>query len=176
MAIEVRGALYQGIKNVFPHIADIVRPDLGGYFEREFDPNGWYEGEPYVATLEYLLEHISPQALVIMGNELTNVVTSELRELGITSTGAFAEKVASVYPHFVRGPGTGEYVVEEYRPGRLVIKDSSIIRSVEFIRGVLTAGFTGLGALNVRVTVLDNRAENAEVNRYVVEWMEPDDV
>jgi hypothetical protein len=110
-----------------------------------------------------------------LGKELTSIIAEELKHLGITSIRTFAEKVGQVYPRFVRGPETGEWLVEEYRPGRMVVRESSIISNAEFTRGVLAATFSVFGALNVRVILLDNRASGAEANRYLVEWLETDD-
>jgi hypothetical protein len=170
--IEVRGIFYQAIKNVFPHIAEIVPPELGKHFEKEIDPGGWYNAEPYVATVEYLLEHISPQVMVLLGNELTEVGKREMLDMGITSTEEFAQKLNGLYPQFVRGAGTGAWVVEEYRPGRMVIKETGIVRNISFILGVLKSLFSAFEAVNIRITVLDEREKGAEFNRFLIEWIE----
>ena len=171
--IEVRGIFYQAIKNVFPHVAVILPPELGGYFEEEIDPAAWYEGEPYLAALEYLIKRVSPQSTALLGNELTEIGRGELEELGVTTAAEFAEKVAGIYPLFVRGPGTGGWAAEEYRPGRMVLRETAIISNVDFGTGVLKAIFGAFGAFNIRVTVLDERGRGAEANRYLVEWIEP---
>jgi hypothetical protein len=151
-----------------------VPPELGEYFEREIDPAAWYEGEPYVAAVEYLLEHISPQAMVLLGNELTEVGKAMMWATGIKTTRDFAEKVAELYPQFVRGPGAGGWFPEEYRPGRMVVRETGIVWNISFVLGVLKALFNVFGAVNIRITVLNERAKGAEYNRLLVEWIEAD--
>jgi hypothetical protein len=173
--IEVRGVFYQAIKNVFPHVAVILPPELGKYFEGEIDPAAWYEGEPYLAALEYLIKHVSVQSTVLLGNELTEMGGGELGEMGVTSAADFAEKLPGIYPLFVRGPGTGGWEAEEFKPGRMVLRETAIISNVDFVTGVLKAVFGVFGAINIRVTVIDERARGADCNRYLVEWLESND-
>ena len=73
----------------------------------------------------------------------------------------------------MRGEEAGEWIVEEYKPGRAIVRETAITANVDFISGVLRGGLEALGACNIRVTILDERSAGAAANRYLVEWIEP---
>ncbi len=172
--IECRGVYYQAVKVVFPHIAEILPPELGRHFEEEIDPEAWYDARPYLKSIQYLLDYISPEVMVLLGGYLIEISKDNFIKFGVDSTRKLAEVLPKMYHNNVRGEEAGEWVVEEYRPGRAILRETAITANVNFIKGVLKGGLEALGCCNIRVAVLEDRAEGAPANRYLVEWMEPD--
>ena len=172
MALEVKGVFYQALKNVFPNVVNIVDPALGKYFEGDIDGDAWYDAEPYVRAVEYLVGHISPEAMTFLGNEFVEILRERFEAIGVRTIGDFAAKAPRLYHEFIRGREGEGWEVEEFRPGRIVIKETGFLPYVDFISGVIKRTVEALGGLNVRVTVLDDRAKGAEANRYVAEWIE----
>jgi hypothetical protein len=173
--IECRGIYYQAIKEVFPHITELLPAKLAARFEGEIDPEAWYDAHPYLETIGYLLERISPGVMALLGGHLAEIALANFREFGIESTAQLAEVLPKIYHNNVRGEESGEWLVEEYRPGRAVLKETAITANVDFVSGVLRGGLEALGACNIRITVLEDRTKGAEENRYLVEWIEPPD-
>jgi len=171
--MEVRGIFYRALKQVFPHIGEIVGEGLGKYFE-DIDGAGWYEAAPYLATVEYLRDRISPQVMVLIGNQLVETIREYMPDFDVDSPAELAEKLPELYRNFVRGEGTGDWHVEEFAAGRAVIRETGITGSVDFSVGVIKSSLEAVGAYNVRVAVIDDRAEGADANRYLAEWLEPD--
>ena len=174
MEIEVRGVFYQTLKNVFPHISEIVTPELGKHFESEIDPAGWYKGEPYLATLEYLRDRISPQVMVLIGNQLVETIRDYMRDFDVASPAELAEKLPELYHNFVRGDGAGDWRLKEFTAGRAVIRETGITSNVDISVGVIKSALEAAGAYNVRVAVIDDRAQGSDASCYLAEWLEPD--
>ena len=168
--LEVRGVFYRMLKEVFPHIEEIVGEGIGKHFEG-IDPDAWYDAGPYLVAVDYLRERISPQVMVLIGNRLVEVIEAEIRDFDIGSPREVAEKLPEIYRGFVRGEGAGDWHTEEYAPGRAVIVETGVTGNVSFAAGVLKSSVEAVGAYNVRVTVLDERAKGAAANRYLLEWM-----
>jgi hypothetical protein len=174
MALEIKGVFYQALKNVFPDVVGVVEPELGKHFERDIDPDAWYDAEPYAKTLAYLVARISPEAAAFLGNEFVELMTERFGEMKIGSVDDFVARVSALYHEYIRG-GEGEgWEVEEFRPGRMVIKETGFLPFVDFIAGVIKRAVEALGGLNVRVTVLEDRARSAEARRYLAEWLDAD--
>ena len=150
-------------------------PALGKYFEGDIDADAWYDAEAYVKAVEYLVAHISPEAMVFFGNEFVEILRERFEAIGVRTIEDFAAKAPGLYHEFVRGPEGEGWEIEEFRPGRIVIKETGFLPYVYFISGVIKRTVEELGGLNVRVTVLDDRARGADANRYLAEWLEPDD-
>jgi len=173
-SIECRGVYYQAIKAVFPHIGGILPPELGRYFEDEIDPEAWYDARPYLESIQYLIDYISPEVMVLLGSYLIEISKDNFKEFGVDSSRKLAEILPEMYRNNVRGREAGEWVLEEYRPGRAILRETAVIANVNFVKGVLKGGLEALGCYNIRVNVLDDRAEGAAANRYLLEWMEPE--
>ena len=171
--IECRGMYYQAIKEVFPHITEILTPELAPHFEGDIDPAAWYDARPYLETVRYLIEHISPGCMALLGGHLAGIAEDNFKQFGVDSTRQLAEVLPEVYRNNVRGEEAGEWIVEEYKPGRAIIRETAITANVDFVSGVLRGGLEALGACNIRVSVLDERNAGAAANRYLVEWIEP---
>jgi len=174
MAVEIKGVFYQALKNVFPNVVDVLDPELGKHFEGDTDPDAWYPAEPYAKAVEYLVAHISPEAITFLGNEFVEIMKERFGVLGISTTADVAEKSPRLYHEFIKAPEREGWELEEYRPGRLVIRETSFLPYVDFISGVIKRALEAAGALNVRVAVLSDRARGDEVNRYLAEWLEPE--
>jgi hypothetical protein len=172
MALEIKGVFYQALKNVFPDVVTVVDPELGEHFEGDIDAAAWYEAEPYVKTVEYLVGHISPEAVTFLGNEFVEILRGRFNEMGVGTIRDFADKAPRLYHEFIRGPEGEGWEIEDFRPGRIVIKETGFLPYVDFISGVIKRALEALGGLNVRVAVLDDRAKGADVNRYLAEWLE----
>ncbi len=172
MVLEIKGVFFQAIKNVFPNVVDMLDPALGKHFEGDIDADGWYDAGPYVKTVEFLFGHVSPEAMTFLGNEFVEIMTGQLDSLGVRTIEDFAGKVSALYPELIRGREGEGWEVEEFRPGRIVIKETGFLPYVDFISGVIKRTLEALGGMSVRVTVLDDRAKGAEANRYVAEWLE----
>lgn len=171
--MEVRGTFFLALKEVFPHIGEIVGEDLGKYFEN-IDAEGWYDAAPYLAAVEYLRDRISPQVMVLIGNQLVETVKEQLRGLEAATPQELAERLPEFYRQYVRGEGAGEWRVEEFAPGRAVFKETGVTGNVDFSVGIIKSSLEAVGAYNVRVAVIDDRARGADANRFLAEWMEPD--
>jgi len=172
MALEIKGVFYQALKNVFPNVVNIVDPALGKHFEGDIDADAWYDAEPYAKAVAYLVGHISPEAAAFLGNEFVEIMKERLDVLGVRTIEDFAGKAPRLYHEIIRG-GEGEgWEIEEFRPGRIVIRETGFLPYVDFISGVIKRALEALGGLNVRVAVLDDRAKGAEANRYLAEWLE----
>jgi hypothetical protein len=171
--MEVRGAFFRALKEVFPHIAEIVGEELGGYF-KDVDAEGWYDAAPYLAAVKYLRERISPQVMVLIGNQLVETIREQMGDMGANSPREWAERLPEFYGEFVRGEGAGDWRVEEYAPGRAVVKETGVTGNVDFSVGIIKSSLESVGAYNVRVAVIDDRAQGAEANRFLAEWIEPD--
>jgi hypothetical protein len=172
MAIEIKGVFYQALKNVFPDVVTVVDPGLGKHFEGDIDVDAWYDAEPYVKAVEYLVAHISPEAVTFLGNEFVEIMRERFEAMGVRTIGDFADKAPRLYHEFIRGPEGEGWEIEDFRPGRIVIKETGFLPYVDFISGVIKRALEALGGLNVRVAVLDDRAKGAEANRYLAEWLE----
>ena len=103
---EVRGTLYQMVKDAFPHVAEIVGPDLGKHFQ-EIDGDGWYDAGPYLETITYLMEHISPQAAALIGRQLIEVLGSGMLASGITTPQELLANAPRLYGGLGGGKGGG---------------------------------------------------------------------
>jgi uncharacterized protein (TIGR02265 family) len=171
--MEVRGIFFRALKEVFPHIGEIVGEDLGKYFE-DIDAEGWYDAAPYLAAVMYLRERISQQVMVLIGNQLVETIKGQIRDLEATSPRELAERLPELYRLYVRGEGAGDWRVEEFAPGRAIIKETGITGNVDFSVGIIKSSLETVGAYNVRVAVIDDRAQGADANRFLAEWMEPD--
>lgn len=170
--MEVRGIFFQVLKQVFPHIGDIVGEGLEEYFE-DIDGEAWYDAAPYQAAVKYLRDRISPQVMVLIGNQLVETIGQQMRASDVNSPRELAERLPELYGDFVRGEGAGDWHVEEFAPGRAIIEETGITANVDFSVGVIKSSFEGVGAVNVRVAVIDDRAKGADANRYLAEWLEP---
>jgi hypothetical protein len=171
--MEVRGIFFQVLKQVFPHISEIVGEDLAKYFQ-DIDGEAWYDADPYLAAVKYLRDRISPQVMVLIGNQLVETIREQVRDSDVTSPRELAEKLPELYGNFVRGKGAGDWHVEEFAPGRAIIEETGVTGNVDFSVGVIKSSFEAVGAYNVRVAVIDDRTKGADANRYLAEWMEPD--
>lgn len=174
MSFEVRGLFYQAIKNLLPEVGRILDPELLKHFEGEIDVDGWYDGAPCVEAFNFLTAHVSPGTMEVMGNEFIEIARDYIAKSGIRTPGDFIGQVTAKYETLARGEDVGGWYVEDSRPGRAVIRETGFLPNVDFIAGVIKRVMAVLGALNVRVTVLDDAAQGAEANRYLVEWIEPD--
>jgi hypothetical protein len=174
MALEIKGIFYQAIKNVFPNVVDMLDRAPGKHFEGDIDADAWYDAGPYLKTVEFLFGHISPEAMIFLGNEFVEILRERFAAIGVRTVEDFAGKAPRLYHEFIRGREGEGWEVEEFRPGRIVIKETGFLPYVDFISGVINRTLEALGGMNVRVTVLDDRAKGAEANRYLAEWMEPD--
>lgn len=172
MAREIKGIFYQAITNVFPDVVDILDPALGKHFEGDIDADAWYDAGPYVKTVEFLFGHVSPEAMTFLGNEFVEILRERFEAIGVRTVEDFAGKAPRLYHEFIRGGEVEGWEVEEFRPGRIVIKETGFLPYVDFISGVIKRTLEALGGMNVRVTVLDDRAKGAEANRYLAEWLE----
>lgn len=172
MALEIKGVFYQALKNVFPDVVTVVDPELGKHFEGDIDADGWYDAEPYVKAVEYLVRHISPEAVAFLGNEFVEILSEKFEAMGVRTIRDFADKAPRLYHEFIRGPEGEGWEIEDFRPGRIVIKETGFLPYVDFISGVIKRALEALGGLNVRVAVLDDRAKGDEVNRYLAEWLD----
>ena len=172
MALEIKGVFFQVIKNVFPNVVDILDPAPGKHFEGDVDADAWYVAGPYVKTVEFLFGYISPEAMIFLGNEFVEILRERFAAIGVRTVEDFAGKAPRLYHEFIRGREGEGWQVEEFRPGRIVIKETGFLPYVDFISGVIKRTLEALGGVNVRVTVLDDRAKGAEANRYVAEWLE----
>jgi len=170
--IEVRGVLLQALKEAFPAITSIVGPELGKFFE-DVDPGGWYEGRAYFETMAFLRNHISPQAMIHIGNRLLDELKTAFPPLGTSSPREMAHRVADFHDFFVRGAGAGGWRLEDYEPGRAVIAEDSPFSNPLLAAGIIRGGLENTGAYNVRIEVLNDRSEGASENRYLVEWIHP---
>ncbi len=159
---------------MFPHIGDIVGEDLEAYFE-DIDSEAWYDAAPYRAAVKYLRDRISPQVMVLIGNQLVETIGEQMRASDVNSPRELAERLPELYGDFVRGEGAGDWHVEEFAPGRAIIEETGITGNVDFSAGVIKSGFEAVGAVNVRVAVIDDREKGADANRYLAEWLEPDE-
>jgi hypothetical protein len=171
--IECRGIYYQAVKEVFPHITEILTPELAVHFEGQIDPEAWYDARPYLATVGYLIEHISPDFMALLGGHLAEIAKDNFEQFGVDSSRKLAAILPQIYRNNVRGEDAGEWLVEEYKPGRAIIRETAITANVDFVSGVLRGGLEAMGAYNIRVSVLDERNTGADANRYLVEWIEP---
>jgi uncharacterized protein (TIGR02265 family) len=169
---EVRGLAYQMVKDIFPHLEGIVGAELAAHFEN-VDGEAWYDAGPYLKTIRYLIEHISPQVMVLIGNQLIEAFKGVIRRRGINTTRELAEALPELTKEIMRGENAGQWAAEEYAPGRAVIRETGLTANTDFGSGVIKAGLELVGAYNVRVTVIDDRAAGAEANRYLVEWIDP---
>ncbi len=170
--LEIRGLYYRLIKDVFPQIGEIVGPELGRFYD-DIDVDAWYDGEPFFATLRYLKEFISPQVMVLIGGQFMEMFQGYLKERGITTTRALAAATPGLYRELVRGTTAGEWIVEDFRPGRAVVVETGTTGAgSDFALGVLKGALNAVNASNVRTTVLDDQKHGASVNRYLVEWLE----
>lgn len=160
------------MKNVFPDVVTVVDPELGKHFEGDIDTDAWYDAGPYVKTVEYLVGHISPEAVSFLGKEFVEIMREWFGEMGIRTMEDFANKAPHLYHEFIRGPEGEGWEIEKFRPGRIVIKETGFLPYVDFVSGVIKGALEALGGLNVRVAVLDDRAKGSEVNRYLAEWIE----
>lgn len=170
--LEVRGRSYQMIKDIFPHISEIVGPQLGKYFEG-VELDRWYDAGPYLEVIKYLRERVSPQVVQLIGNRFVELFKQRFLTRGITSIQELLCQVAALYADSVRGEGAGGWHLEEFKTSRAIVKENGIFEDANFALGVLKSAIESFGAYNVRVTVLDDRAEGAPFNRYLVEWAEP---
>jgi hypothetical protein len=171
--IECRGVYYRAIKEVFPNITEILTPELAAHFAGVIDPDAWYDARPYLETIQYMMEHISPGVMSLLGGHLAEIAKDNFRAFGVGSTRELAEVLPTIYHNNVRGEEAGEWIVEEYKPGRAILKETAITANLDFVSGVLRGGLEALGARNIRVSVLEDRTKGAEANRYLVEWIEP---
>jgi hypothetical protein len=106
-----------------------------------------------------------------LGHELIEIARVTFGRFGLRTIEDFAAKFPALYHQVIRGGEAGEWALEDYRPGRLVIRETGFLPDVDFIAGVIQATLEELGGMNVRVTVLDDRAQGAAANRYVAEWL-----
>lgn len=161
------------VKEVFPHLEGIVGAELAAHFEN-VDGEAWYEAGPYLKTIRYLIGRISPQVMVLIGNQMIEVFKATIFRRGISTTRELAESLPELTREVMRGEEAGRWLAEEYAPGRAVIRETGLTANTDFGSGVIKAGLELVGAYNVRVTVIDDRAAGAEANRYLVEWIEPE--
>jgi hypothetical protein len=171
--MEVRGIFYRALKQVFPHIGEIVGEGLGKHFQ-DVDGAGWYDAAPYLATVEYLRDRISPQVMVLIGNQLVETIREYMQDFDVASPAELAEKLPELYRNFVRGEGAGDWRLQEFTAGRAVIRETGITSNVDISVGVIKSALEAAGAYNVRVAVIDDRAQGGDANRYLAEWLEPD--
>jgi hypothetical protein len=171
--IERRGIYYQAIKEAFPHITEVLTPELAAHFEGEINPEAWYDARPYPETIGYLRGRIPPGFMALLGGHLAGIAKDNLEQFGVDSTRKLAAILPQIYNNNVRGEEAGEWIVEEYKPGRAVMREKAITANVDFVSGVLRGGREALGAYNIRVSILDERSAGATANRYLVEWIEP---
>jgi len=169
---EVRGVFYKMIADIFPHIGEIVGPELGKHFE-DVDATAWYDAGPYLETRAFLAARISPDVMSLLGEQLVEIIREGVVKAGVREPLELGRRLPEVYGGLVRGEGAGTWEMEEGTAGRAIIRESGITSNVDFGAGILKGGLEGVGAYNIRVTVLDNRADGAPSNRYLVEWMEP---
>jgi hypothetical protein len=169
---EVRGGLMALIQEVFPHIGGLLPAEYQKAFE-DIDPDGWYDAAAYRAAVDYLSRHVSGDVVELLGARVTLAFTHRLRARGITTVERLAAELPATYAELVRGPEAGEWFVDEFQPGRAVVRERSLSESEEFATGVIKASLEYLGACNIRVTVFERRAEGAPFNRYLVEWIDP---
>jgi len=165
--LEVRGVSYRMIKEIFPHIGDIVGPELGRYFE-DVEIDRWYDAGPYLATISFLRERISPQVIQLIGDRFVELFKRRFSERGITSAEGLLRQVSALYAESVRGEGAGGWYLDEYLPGRAIVREDGIFVDVNFAIGVLKSALAALGAYNVRVALLDDRSRGARFSRYLV--------
>ena len=170
--MEIRGVYYLLLKKTFPLIADIVGPELGRYFE-DIDADGWYDAGPYLETVKYLKEHISPEVMELVGSELAAMVEDKIRALGINTPQDLATKVAEIFGTMVRGEDAGSWEISNYQTSRCILTETGPTRDTSFVAGIVRGGLGAVGAYNIRITVLEDRANGAAANKYLIEWMEP---
>lgn len=172
MDIEIRGIYYKAVKNVFPGVAAIIGAELGKRFD-DIDAVGWYDGTAYFETVKYLRDHISPQSMVLIGNEIIAEFRKLLPLLETAGPRVLAQNVPEFYANLVRGPGAGAWRVESYEPGRAILAENGATTSPALALGMIRAILESCGAYNVRAEVLNERAAGASENRYLFEWIHP---
>jgi len=172
MNVEIRGVYLIAIKAIFPGIAAIVGPERGKYFE-SIDPAGWYGGDVYFDTIKYLRDHILPQAMVLFGNQILEEFIKLVPEISSFGPRLLVSNVPEFYKKLVRGPDAGEWCVESYEPGRVVLAENGASPSPAVSLGVLRGALEMSGAYNVRSELLNERIAGSKVNRYLIEWIHP---
>jgi len=95
MAREIKGVFYQAQKNVFPDVVDILDPAPGKHFEGDVDADAWYVAGPYVKTVEFLFGHVSPEAMIFLGNEFVEILRGRFEAIGVRTVEDFAGKVSA---------------------------------------------------------------------------------
>lgn len=172
MDAEVRGVFLQALKDALPDLTSIVGPELGAHFEN-IKPDNWYDGRCYFETIAFLREHISPQAMALVGSRFVEELKTKLPVLGSGSPREMAYRAAEIYGAFVRGSEGGYWRLESYEPGRAVIAECSASWNPALSAGIIRGSLENAGAYNVRIELLSNRQEGAPENRYLVEWIHP---
>lgn len=168
----MRGVLLRALKEALPAIESIVGPELGRFFE-DIEADGWYDSRVYLETMAFLRQHLSPQAMLFVGNRLLDELKTAFPPLGTSSPREMAHRVGDFHDFFVRGSGAGGWHLESYEPGRAVIIEDSPFSNPLLAMGIIRGGLENTGAYNVRIEVLSDRAEGAPENRYLVEWIHP---
>ncbi|MGD8717800.1 MAG: hypothetical protein PVH29_03160 [Candidatus Zixiibacteriota bacterium] len=157
------------VKGVFPHLGDVVDPELAKLF-REVKADGWYSADLYLRAREYLIKHMSPTVNALVGTRLIDLFESQLRELGINTPRNFMEKVNDVYREFVRGEGGG-WTLEEYREGRSILRYDGDFAQPDICVGIVRRALESTGAYNIRVEMIDTRSGEGGADRYLMEWI-----
>jgi hypothetical protein len=170
--VEVRGVVYLMLREVFPHLGEMFDPELGALFE-EVEAEGWYGAELYVRARGFLKEHMSPAVSALVGTRLIDLFQERLHDLEVDTPRDLAERINEVYAEYVRGPGAGEWTLEEYRGGRAVLSYDGDFAGPALCIGIMNRALELTGACDVRIGVIEERAQGAAVDRYLLEWMEP---
>lgn len=172
VGIEVRGAVLQALKEAFPAMESAVRAELWACF-KDVDPEAWYDAAIYIETMSFLKEHISPPAMLSVGNRLVDLLKSACPPLETKSPREMAHRVTDYYNYFIRGEAAGEWHLESYEPGRAIVVEKAVLSNPFLASGIMRGGLENTGAYNVRIEILSDRAEGAPENRYLVEWIHP---
>jgi hypothetical protein len=170
--VEIRGIYFKAVKDVFPGIVIIVGPERGKQFDN-IDPAGWYDGAVYFDTVRYLRKCLSPQAMVLIGNQIVEEFFKLFPEVSSYGPRLLVSKVPVFYKELIRGPDAGAWWVEKYEPGRVILAENGVAPSPDISIGVLRGALEAGGAYNVRSEVLNERAAGSTCNRYLLEWMHP---
>jgi hypothetical protein len=169
--VEVRGVVYQMLREVFPNLGEVVDPELGKLFG-EVEAGGWYGAELYIQARSFLKEHMSPAVSALVGTRLIDLFKERLRDLNIDSPRDLAERGNEIYGEYVRGEEAGEWTLEEYRRGRAVVSYDGSFAGPGLCVGIMDRALEMAGGYGVRVKVLEDRAHGGAVDRYLLEWME----
>jgi len=170
-ATEIRGFFYQALKDTFPGIGELIGPALAERLAN-IDLYEWYDIGPYLKAREFLTTYVSPEVLRLIGNRLIELYKDELKAKCFTTGAALAAALPDLYREWVRGDDAGEWLVTVQAPGCAVIKYTGEMASVHITAGVFKGALEAVGAYNIRVTILDTRADGGPYNTWVVEWIE----